>query len=451
MITFGKPTNVYLTKWHGKKVKFLYLLTALSLGLNGCVTKGLLSDRYEKSYYHIPNLLTEESLRHDPTFIVIGDTQPAWRGLYKFLTVDNWLTWKMFIFPIYELYWLGNGAVGLVNWLRHMPDYGYETRTMMRDVVHARAKSSTVGFVLNTGDKMGQDGRRPANWNMFLTEYYHESSFLKDIPFVPTPGNHERCNDEIYGRKNFEAVFDYPMFYKLEFPSIDLFVVDSDIIIDWQKDLNSDVQETKFEQWFVSEDPNHPAWLEAELSKSTKPFKIVSMHHCPFSYGYHWKDWYKCGYGNDAEIKRKKLVDLFRKYGVQLVLSGHDHIYQHNVLHWKDGEKTPDKDIHFMVSSGGGTVLRKKTSRKRMSYLTEKYRSEGFIVKALMQEKTYRYCVVSVSPDQIIVQTFAVSEDHPFDNTLLEEFTIPSPRNRSKSNSKQSLGYNLKQEKQINC
>ncbi len=60
------------------------------------------------------------------------------------------------------------------------------------------------------------------------------------------------------------------------------------------------------------------AWLEQKLAASTAAWKIAVFHHPPYSCGGH------SGHGDVQE----RWVPLFESYGVQLVLSGHDHNYQ---------------------------------------------------------------------------------------------------------------------------
>jgi 3',5'-cyclic AMP phosphodiesterase CpdA len=66
------------------------------------------------------------------------------------------------------------------------------------------------------------------------------------------------------------------------------------------------------------DDPDQLAWLERTLRDTKAPWKIVALHHPPYSAGYQGS--------NDAT--RAAFTPLFERYGVQLVLSGHDHDYQ---------------------------------------------------------------------------------------------------------------------------
>lgn len=63
---------------------------------------------------------------------------------------------------------------------------------------------------------------------------------------------------------------------------------------------------------------NQKEWLEKTLAASEAKWKIAAMHHGPYSAGIH----------GSKETARAAFAPLFEKYGVQLVLSGHDHDYQ---------------------------------------------------------------------------------------------------------------------------
>jgi 3',5'-cyclic AMP phosphodiesterase CpdA len=66
------------------------------------------------------------------------------------------------------------------------------------------------------------------------------------------------------------------------------------------------------------DNPEQRAWLEQTLAASTARWKIVALHHPPYS----------AGYQGSSTAARKAFSPLFERYGVQLVVSGHDHDYQ---------------------------------------------------------------------------------------------------------------------------
>ncbi len=71
----------------------------------------------------------------------------------------------------------------------------------------------------------------------------------------------------------------------------------------------------------VVDDRAQLAWLDATLGESNARWKIVALHHPPYS----------AGYQGSSLDGRQAFAPLFAKYGVQLVLSGHDHDYQRSV------------------------------------------------------------------------------------------------------------------------
>lgn len=95
----------------------------------------------------------------------------------------------------------------------------------------------------------------------------------------------------------------------------------------------------------VGLDSNRPddgaqrAWLERTLRSSDAHWKVVALHHPPFSAGYQ---------GSDTAV-REAFVPVFRRDGVQLVLSGHEHDYQRS---------TPLDGVTYVVSGGASGTRR---------------------------------------------------------------------------------------------
>jgi 3',5'-cyclic AMP phosphodiesterase CpdA len=79
-------------------------------------------------------------------------------------------------------------------------------------------------------------------------------------------------------------------------------------------------------------------WLEQQLSESTATWKVALFHHPPYTCG---------GHAGDTDVVRS-WVPLFESYGVQLVLSGHDHDYQ---------RFAPRNGVTYVVHGGGAAPL----------------------------------------------------------------------------------------------
>jgi Calcineurin-like phosphoesterase len=128
-----------------------------------------------------------------------------------------------------------------------------------------------------------------------------------------TLGNHDVRVDG--GRYELHTLRMPAEHYERSRPGLDLFVLNSNSVGDKQT-----------------------AWLESHLAVSTAPWKIVAFHHPAYTCG---------GYlSNPAVVSR--WVPLFAKYGVDLVLSGHDHNYQ---------RFAPRNGVTYVVHGGGGQAL----------------------------------------------------------------------------------------------
>lgn len=68
-------------------------------------------------------------------------------------------------------------------------------------------------------------------------------------------------------------------------------------------------------------------WLKQDLAANKQPWTIVMLHHPPFSKGSHDSD-----VSTDLKQIRERLVPIFERYKVDLVLSGHSHCYERSFL-----------------------------------------------------------------------------------------------------------------------
>jgi hypothetical protein len=94
-----------------------------------------------------------------------------------------------------------------------------------------------------------------------------------------------------------------------------------------------------FDDWTTGDER---AWLAAELQKSEGEtglvYRVVVLHHGPFSSGPH---------GRNVRMQNASVPDLLVKAKVDLVLSGHDHLY----------ERGFGGGLRYVVSGGGGAPL----------------------------------------------------------------------------------------------
>ncbi|MDH3539089.1 MAG: metallophosphoesterase [Acidimicrobiia bacterium] len=90
------------------------------------------------------------------------------------------------------------------------------------------------------------------------------------------------------------------------------------------------------------------AFLETTLMESDALWKVVAVHHPPYS----------AGYQGSAKDVREKFSPIFERHGVQLVLSGHEHDYQ----------RTDEINGVTYVVSGAGAGTRRTGNRSYTAY-----------------------------------------------------------------------------------
>jgi hypothetical protein len=84
--------------------------------------------------------------------------------------------------------------------------------------------------------------------------------------------------------------------------------------------------------------PAQIAWLEDTLRSSNEDWKIVYLHHPLYSSGGR--------HGSDLSV-RQALEPLFIKYGVSVVFTGHDHLYERT---------RPQNGVQYFVTGSGGQL-----------------------------------------------------------------------------------------------
>jgi acid phosphatase type 7 len=192
-------------------------------------------------------------------------------------------------------------------------------------------------FTIGTGD-YPSDGRKYQQW---IEQFFAPArSFLGRMPLWPAIGNHERTrrHDDVtqIEQSHYFSLFDLPgneRWYRVDYHLMTLLVLDS----------NSSLEPAEAQY----------TWLREQLRSARNRFTVVALHHAPFTSGPHGRlreD------GTPAEWPidqgRRFLVPLCEMYDVDLVLCGHDHLYERSQ---KDG-------VVYIVTGGGGAPLYKVDS-----------------------------------------------------------------------------------------
>jgi 3',5'-cyclic AMP phosphodiesterase CpdA len=132
------------------------------------------------------------------------------------------------------------------------------------------------------------------------------------VKFYATLGNHDNNNESFYAPYNMNS----STYYTFKKGSVRFFVLDSNYM-----------------------DPKQLAWLENELKGAGDgDWKICYFHHPLYSSGK--------AHGSSTDLRRV-LEPLFIKYHVNVVFSGHDHVYE---------RVKPQNGIYYFTEGSSGEL-----------------------------------------------------------------------------------------------
>jgi Calcineurin-like phosphoesterase len=169
----------------------------------------------------------------------------------------------------------------------------------------AAHKAYPFSFVLMLGDNIY--GRETAKDFHLKFELPYKAVLDAGVPFYAALGNHDDPVIQI-NYKPFNM--DGKRYYSFRKGDVECFAIDSTYMSTEQV-----------------------RWVEKALSESDAPWKIAYMHHPTYS----------SGKRHGSEIGLRAFIEpLFVKYGVSVVLAGHEHFYerlkpQHGITYFTSG------------------------------------------------------------------------------------------------------------------
>lgn len=184
-------------------------------------------------------------------------------------------------------------------------------------------------------------GTGDASYSTFQNWFFNiYRAWLGDHPFFPSEGNHDSRptnNDgaaylDLFSLPTNGATTAYPdhaeRFYSYDYGPIHFVALD-----------------TEFAFQDATRRSEQIAWLDSDLAATSQPWKVVYFHRSPYSAGGE--------HGSDLTV-RAAFGPIFERYGVQLVISAHEHIYERSKP-WREG--TSGSPVTYIVTGGGGGPL----------------------------------------------------------------------------------------------
>ena len=170
-------------------------------------------------------------------------------------------------------------------------------------------ESFPFDFVIMLGDNL-YGTETPGDFKRKFEDPY---KILLDagVKFYASLGNHDDLNERFYKPFNMGG----QRYYTFKNGDVQFFALDSNYM-----------------------DPQQLNWLQKQVSDSRAAWKICFFHHPLYSDGrFH---------GPDSDL-RKQIEPIFVKSGVNVVLSGHEHLYE---------RIKPQKGIYYFVLGSAGQL-----------------------------------------------------------------------------------------------
>ena len=183
-------------------------------------------------------------------------------------------------------------------------------------------------FIVNCGDNVDK-GENISQWEWLLDD---QAAVWANNTFVGVVGNHE---DHNYSQSyvtvvpEVATVDESGFYYAYDYQNVHFVLLNTNDIgtYTYTNDAGKKVQAQGLAQaqydWLVAD-------LAAAQANTKVDFVVVVLHKGPYTAGSH-------AFDNDVVALRAQLTPVFAKYGVDIVLQGHDHTY--SVSQYITGEK----------------------------------------------------------------------------------------------------------------
>lgn len=241
--------------------------------------------------------------------------------------------------------------------------------------------SPDAAFLISAGDQVESTDEEESKKQYFG---FRSPSALKELPVAVNRGNHDAKN-ELYDRQ----------FYRGEEEMEYCFLYGDVLFIALDSMAESLEQQAEF--------------LRKTVNKYPAEWIVVTMHYSLFSEGYHADD-------SGVLRARRYYAPIFSELGVDLVLSGHDHVYARSFYmdgleptEKAEGEKQPGEVLYLTGGSSTGSKFYERTE------------PEAVFAAFSMEEETPVITEIKVNGKVMEIRTFEVSTGEEIDSFELSK------------------------------
>lgn len=208
-------------------------------------------------------------------------------------------------------------------------------------------------FVIMMGDNL-YGGERPEDFKTKFEDVYRPL-LDKGVKFYASLGNHDTSNQRSYELFNMKG----EEYYKLKKGDVTFYALNSNYM-----------------------DKNQLNWIHTEMGTDTSKWKIVFMHHPPYSSG---------GKHGSSTGLRKVTEPLFVQHGVNAVFAGHEHFYERIM---------PQQGIYYFITGAGGK-LRSGDVEKNSPLTAKAYDKDLSFMLVEINKDLLHFQVVSRTGDTV--------------------------------------------------
>jgi len=280
---------------------------------------------------------------------------------------------------------------------------------MLRTIAARAAGPSPVKFILQSGDAVvnGGDARQ---WNKSFTGLINRLTTEGGVPYFLAPGNHDvttavalddprrRAGLTNYLRAMAQLIppdgatrrlTGYPT-YAFGYGNTFVLALDSNI----------------------GDDSTQFAWGRAQLeglNRKRYPNVVAFFHHPIYSSGPHGAAVIE----RQTQAMRDRWMPVFRKHGVRLLVTGHEHLFEHWIERYRDVTGARRR-MDQLVTGGGGAPLYPYMGEPDLrAYLAasgaDSARVEHLVKPGMERgDNPYHYIVVNVDGDRFSLEVLSV-------------------------------------------
>ncbi|MCO5233680.1 MAG: metallophosphoesterase [Chitinophagales bacterium] len=226
-------------------------------------------------------------------------------------------------------------TTGLSFWA--IGDFGKanEPQKLARNAFMEFSKTHPVDFMLMLGDNAYQNGFDYEYQDKVFSKEYGYDSIMRYLHYYPTPGNHDYNSirgDNILNwvvpdldTGAYYEIHDIPkngeaggfpsgteIYYSFDYGHVHFIVLNSETFA-----------------WTSNKPSPMKTWLAKDLEANKLPWTVCFFHQPPFTAGSHSSD---TGYEVMMANMKKFMIPILEAAGVDLVLSGHSHVYERSYL-----------------------------------------------------------------------------------------------------------------------